>query len=446
MRVGQYEIYWHRPLVAYLSPKSSEPEVLVDGPLGYLTAYDAERPNPARALELWPRLLARRPYTAAIEAFRASPEHHEHRISRNNARKLLDAWELHGRQPLSRSFARALLYLPAESSPRGDAEEALDNWLDRLEQTANTPASGRELAAELRARIEPEIEPGSAAPPRGGSSSLPPALTYHRTARRSFELAYWRTIAKLAHGQYVNKDNADCVRDVVTLSALQHQHRNLEALGDYLLAYYRRLIDKAGMADRAAVGDLPFHWQTDFGFPWLGGWLDNQQGKAEERDLMVVIPGRDRRRAVIMADHYDTAYMEDRYEKARGGNGARLAAAGADDNHSATAALMLGTARLSRTQPQRSARLRRLAGAPHRRGVSVRLHGGAAPAQSIVEGSLKLHRRGRRGLDLAKVQIDGVYVLDMIAHNNDHDRDVFQISPGTACPRCGWPKRRTWPT
>ena len=26
---------------------------------------------------------------------------------------------------------------------------------------------------------------------------------------------------------------------------------------------------------------------------------------------MVVIPGRDRRRAVIMADHYDTAYMED---------------------------------------------------------------------------------------------------------------------------------------
>ena len=25
----------------------------------------------------------------------------------------------------------------------------------------------------------------------------------------------------------------------------------------------------------------------------------------------MVIPGRDRRRAVVMADHYDTAYMED---------------------------------------------------------------------------------------------------------------------------------------
>ena len=92
----------------------------------------------------------------------------------------------------------------------------------------------------------------------------------------------------------------------------------------------------------AIVGDLPFRWQTDFPFPWSGGWLGNQDGKLEERDLLVMIPGRDRRRAVIMADHYDTAYMEDCYEKARGGNGARLAAAGADDNHSATAALMLG--------------------------------------------------------------------------------------------------------
>jgi hypothetical protein len=52
-------------------------------------------------------------------------------------------------------------------------------------------------------------------------------------------------------------------------------------------------------------------------------------------------------------------------------------------------------------------------------------------AQTIVEGSLKLRRQGRRPLDLSKVQIEGVYVLDMIAHNNDHDRDVFQISPGS---------------
>ena len=94
------------------------------------------------------------------------------------------------------------------------------------------------------------------------------------------------------------------------------------------------------------MGDLPFRWQTDMAYPWSGGWLGNQEGREEERDLLVMIPGRDCRRAVIMADHYDTAYMEDRYEKARGGSGVRLAAAGADDNHSATAALMLGRADL----------------------------------------------------------------------------------------------------
>ena len=33
--------------------------------------------------------------------------------------------------------------------------------------------------------------------------------------------------------------------------------------------------------------------------------------------------------------------------------------------------------------------------------------------------------------NLGDTEIQGVYVLDMIAHNNDNDRDVFQISPGT---------------
>ncbi len=55
----------------------------------------------------------------------------------------------------------------------------------------------------------------------------------------------------------------------------------------------------------------------------------------------MMIPGRDRRRAIIMADHYDTAYMEDHYGYGKGGGGPRLAAAGADDNHSATVTLML---------------------------------------------------------------------------------------------------------
>src|SRR5262249_46703144 len=32
--------------------------------------------------------------------------------------------------------------------------------------------------------------------------------------------------------------------------------------------------------------------------------------------------------------------------------------------------------------------------------------------------------------DLSKVRVQGAFVLDMVAHNNPHERDVFQIAPG----------------
>ena len=65
------------------------------------------------------------------------------------------------------------------------------------------------------------------------------------------------------------------------------------------------------------------------------GWQHNQDGTTYERNLLVVIPGRDRKRAVLMADHYDTAYMADWYEKRQGGTGARLARARQGDRASA---------------------------------------------------------------------------------------------------------------
>ena len=155
-------------------------------------------------------------------------------------------------------------------------------------------------------------------------------------------MAYWKTIAELADRQVLNKDNADCVRDPLTQARLKHHHRDLEALGDYLLDYYAELIDEAGLEGRALAGELPFRWQTDFDFPWLGGWLKNQK----RRNVRARPGGRHPRprppRAVIMADHYDTAYMEDDTTTATAATAPRLAAAGADDNHSATAALMLG--------------------------------------------------------------------------------------------------------
>jgi hypothetical protein len=51
-------------------------------------------------------------------------------------------------------------------------------------------------------------------------------------------------------------------------------------------------------------------------------------------------------------------------------------------------------------------------------------------ARRLVEGSLRLRVKGRKSIDLSTVTIEGVYVLDMIAHNRFPDRDVFQIAPG----------------
>jgi len=177
--------------------------------------------------------------------------------------------------------------------------------------------------------------------------------------------------------------------------------------------------------------------RTEYRFPWMGGWLHNQEGKTYERNLLVRIPGRDRRRAVIMADHYDTAYMHDHYDRAEGGTGARLSAQGSDDNCSATAALMLG----ARPFLELSKRgdlgcdvwLLHLTGEEY----PAEGLGTCRMCQWLVEGTLALHTLSGRRHDLSGVHIHGVYVLDMIAHNIDNDRDVFQIAPG-ASPESLW--------
>lgn len=427
MRVGQHAIYWHRPLVAHLTP-NDKPVVLPDAPLGWLTAYDAERPRPDRPIELWPRLVRRAAHQQAIELF--DREHDQHyRVTAINVRKLLDAWELFGRQPLPRAFVRQLLTLPKD--------EGLDEWLEALPSRAGNAKAAGALVESLRQCLVPGPNDAKAIKaktrskkPRSAVSSM--ALTFDRTAKRSFETAYWRSIYKLAAGRYVNKDNADCVLDRKTRKRLVHHHRDLEALGDYLLQYYRRLVERKKMAGKALVGELPFYWKTDFNFDWSGGWSNNQQQLTYERDLMVVIPGRDRSRAVIMADHYDTAYMEDVYGYSHGGHGPRLAAAGADDNHSATAALMLGAAVF--LDLSRAGKLACDIWLVHLTGEEFPSDclGARHLAQGLVEGTLQLHLPGGRKRDLSRTRVQGLYVLDMVAHNNDRNRDVFQICPGTS--------------
>ena len=273
-----------------------------------------------------------------------------------------------------------------------------------------------------------------ASPASGGRN-----LTFAQTATRAFELRYWKTIADLAEGRYLNKNSGDCVRDSVTQTHLRHARSDLDPLAEHLLGYYRRLAQRAKMADRVAIGDLPFRWRTDFAFPWMDGWLANQEGRRQERDLITIIPGRNHGEAVIMGDHYDTAYMEDVYGDRPGirGDGARLAAAGADDNHSATAALMLG-ARVFLDLSRRGELdcdiwLVHLTGEE----FPADCLGARALTQRVIEGTLRMRQADGSERDLSQTRIRGVYVLDMIAHNNDRAPDIFQIAPGT-CAESLW--------
>ncbi|HEV3236820.1 MAG TPA: M28 family peptidase, partial [Gemmataceae bacterium] len=430
MRVGLHELFWHRPLVAYQCPNSKEPRVLVDAPMGYLTAYPTHEPDLQRPLELWPRPDHDEAHLAAAFLFNSTQGDRHPKQTTINARKILDSWHLFGKRPLSRSFVHQFLTL--------HHEETVDRWLESLAKkaedaathnhvvlpeafVARTADAGKKLTASLNRCLEP-VSPNE--------TPVPAPLTYHHTAKRSFEVDYWKLIAKLAEGEYRNKDNADCVRDPITQHELTHHERDLEALGDYILDYYKKLIAAQGMKGKALAGELPFHWRTDFDFSWMGGWLHNQQGHARERNLMVVIPGRDRKRAVIMGDHYDTAYMLDCYDPQYGGNGARIAACGADDNHSATAALMLGAPVFM--ELSKAGKLDCDIWLIHLTGEEFPSDclGARNLSQHLVEGNLKLHLPKGETKDLSKTRVQGVYVLDMVAHNNDNEPDIFQISPG----------------
>ncbi len=412
MRVGKYEVFWHLPLVSFINPESRRPKLLDDAPLGYLTAYDADRPDLSKPVELWPELRRRPEFMATVWGYRKAYGHRDHQIALN-AHKLLEVWDFMGRKPLPWDFARHIVIIPKDQS--------LEQWLHQVAHWNSPTSYGFLLYHTLQRIIVPRSD--LALLPR------PEPITYPYTATRAFEIEYWKTIARLAT-RFVNKDNADCVRDPATQKILKHRTRDLEPLGDWLLAYYRRLIARHRMHGRALVGELPFRWRTDFDYAWMDGWLSNQLGRLQERNLLVMIPGKDRSHAIVMADHYDTAYMEDLYYKEKGGKLARVAAAGADDNHSATAALMLAAPVF--LELSRAGRLDCDIWLIHLTGEEFPADcmGARHLAQSIIEGTLRLHRPRQKALPLSGVKIDGIYVLDMIAHNRQRDRDVFQISPG----------------
>jgi hypothetical protein len=418
MRAGERELFWHLPLIARLDPRTRastlfEP-ALARAPLGYVSAEAVDGDAPPILLS--PRLLAREGHLESATLF--ARERGRLRLTTSfNARKLLEARELLG-EPLAPSYARALL--------RASKTASLEEWLTHLpEHSSDGPRAGH-LADVLRATLGPETDPGA-------------PLTFATTSTRAFEEQVWRTIASLAEGEFRQKENADGISvnrgksggpAAKAASVEVAERRDLEQLGNHLHARYRELAERHGMVGRAEPMDHVFAWETDFDFPWSDGWSKNQTGEARERNIVFVIPGRNRAEAVIMGDHYDTAYMEDVYEEGRGGDGLRAPARGADDNHSATTALLLAADVL--LPLARDGKLERDVWLVHLTGEEFPSDclGARNLAEALVERNLSLTRENGEAYDASRVHVMGAFVLDMIAHNSDRDRDVFQIASG----------------
>ena len=193
---------------------------------------------------------------------------------------------------------------------------------------------------------------------------------------------------------------------------------------------HRKAIADAGMEGIAVCGELPFKWQTDFEFPMFGGWKGNQKDETYERNILVVIPGRNRKQAVVFGDHYDTAYMEDIYDRGRGGSGARLSANGADDNYSASSTLLQAAPLFLRLSKE--GKLERDIWLIHLTGEEFPSDcmGARNFCQSLVEKKIRLKTGNDTFTDLSETEIIGVFIMDMIGHNRENDQDIFQISPG----------------
>jgi hypothetical protein len=122
--------------------------------------------------------------------------------------------------------------------------------------------------------------------------------------------------------------------------------------------------------------------------------------------------------------------MEDAFYPSGGGTGARLAAAGADDNHSASATLLLSAPIYLKMAKE--GKLERDIWLLHLTGEEFPSDclGARNFCQRIVQNTLKMKRRDGTIKDLSDVKIKGVLVMDMIAHNRDNDLNIFQIAPG----------------
>ena len=409
MKVGNYEIYWHRPLVAYLSSQTENVEIETDTLQGYLAGYHQDDKEMSAPVELWPRFLRREIYLMVLHDFNTVNDHFAHQTSKNIL-SLFDSWQKQGRKPLKRSYAYKLLNV--------SKHKTLEQWLEDLPAHCQSKESYQRIREELERIIEPVSD-----------NELPESITYGETANRRFEENWWNDIKFLAHGDFIYKDNADIVSD--PNQPMSHKlHRDLENVGDYFISRYRKAITEEGMEGVAVCGELAFKWQTDFDFTAFGSWNSNQKGSSYERNIIVVIPGKNHNEAVVFGDHYDTAYMEDIYEKSRGGTGARQAANGADDNYSASATLLQAAPIFLKLSKE--GKLERDIWLIHLTGEEFPSDcmGARNLCKTLIEKNIKVKLNDGSLKDLSNTEVKGVFVMDMIGHNRDSDQNIFQISPG----------------
>ena len=183
MRVGEHEMYLHRPLVAFAGAQSEKVEIRTGSLYGYITGYHDNDKDMSHPVELWPRMLRRELYLSALHDFNTHNDHYAHQTSLNII-SLLESWETQNRKPLSRSFAYNLLNI--------SKHKTLEQWLDELDIHASSP----EKAANMRKALEKIIE-------QQNDFDLPEPLTYSETATRRFEEAWWNDIKFLAHGEFI---------------------------------------------------------------------------------------------------------------------------------------------------------------------------------------------------------------------------------------------------
>ena len=267
-------------------------------------------------MELWPRILRRPAYLAALQGFAEDRQHH----APPNGDQRPQAPRRRSAVAAGRSPAAAVRAEPVDPSARG-----ISGRLAPAVRVIDTSgAAGHGLCAELESLVEPaETGTGNGKQRRGQGTGNREQGTGDREAKRQRRNCRLSTAHCLPPAAGCPLPTAHCPLPIATNRSLSPvppgaasrsligrpspgwplessstkkrptapATRSPNASGGGRPATCRpwatscwpttrRLIAAAGLRG-AVAGSVPFHWQTDFDFLWLGGWAENQDGQVD---------------------------------------------------------------------------------------------------------------------------------------------------------------------